>query len=389
MQRPRPHRCDARPLTTNDYENLTILAGVFFNLADVVDGDKARTGADVARAVSWREAIFGKARLEFRIGHQLGFDLGQVGGLILFHDGEHGDRDVALQVGLLVDGELDAAVLDAFRDVFRQVEGGEVDLALQAHFVDRAQRRRGRIGTQRQHRLRARIGAQVGADLALDDAGVDAVGVQRGGLVIDADRVGEATAALERRGVGRVVVDADEGLDAGRLGALSGAQARFIFGLADVHDGAQLFALRQRAGVDGDERDFFRHHLRQRFLQHAEVGDADDDAVVIARRGLLHQPRHVGQVAVRRIAVVDRDVEVFAGLLDGVLDGVPPRVRIGRVADQDEFFARGLAGASGQYQRQRGGALHNAVCKLPAIETLHDVVSVVFFRLQSGSFLSQ
>ena len=100
---------------------------------------------------------------------------------------------------------------------------------------------------------------------------------------------------------------------------------------------------------------FFVGDLVDRALQHVEVGDRDDHAVVVARGGLFDQARHVGDVAVRRIAVVGLDVEVLVGLFDGVLDGVPPRVRIRRVADQHEVSvsrAGGRGRAESRRQRQ-------------------------------------
>ena len=54
------------------------------------------------------------------------------------------NRQVALDVGLLVDGELDAAVLDGLRRIGAQVEGH--DLSLTARLLDSIQRGRSRSG---------------------------------------------------------------------------------------------------------------------------------------------------------------------------------------------------------------------------------------------------
>ena len=114
----------------------------------------------------------------------------------------------------------------------------------------------------------------------------------------------------------------------------------FSDGLADVHDRAEFLALLGRAGVDGDQRDLLVGDLLDRALEHVVVGDRGDDAVVVLRRGLLDQARHVGQVAARRVAVVDGDVEVLAGLLDRVLDRVPPGIGVRRVTDEHVLVGR-------------------------------------------------
>ena len=87
--------------------------------------------------------------------------------------------------------------------------------------------------------------------------------------------------------------------------------------------------------------------LRIEPLSTSKSAMVDDHAVVVARGGLLDQARHIGDIAVRRIAVVGLDIEILVGLLDGVLDGVPPRIRIRRVADQHEVSV-GRAGGGRQ-----------------------------------------
>ena len=108
---------------------LAVLTCVLQDLVDVVLGDEARARADIARPVGRREPVGVKACLELRIGLQDLADLDRIGGVVLLHDGQHGDRDIALQVRLLVDRELDRAVLDRLRDVAVEVESGEPDLA--------------------------------------------------------------------------------------------------------------------------------------------------------------------------------------------------------------------------------------------------------------------
>src|SRR4051812_31108992 len=141
-----------------------VLAGVLLDLADVVLGHEARAGQDVARAVDRREAVLVEARLHLRVvANGLG-RLVHVGRLQLLHRRHDRDRDVPLQVRLLVDRELHRAVLDALGDLVGEVEGGEPGLALQAHLVERLQRRAGRVRAECEHGLRVRVLAQPGGD---------------------------------------------------------------------------------------------------------------------------------------------------------------------------------------------------------------------------------
>jgi hypothetical protein len=58
-------------------------------------------------------------------------------------------------------------------------------------------------------------------------------------------------------------------------------------------------------------------------------------------RGLLDDAGHVGEVAGRRIAVLDFNAHLLAGKRDAVLDGVPPAVAVGCVADEHVALAFG------------------------------------------------
>ena len=200
------------------------------------------------------------------------------------------------------------------------------------------QRLDGRCSRQRpqcEYAARVRVIAQIRAHLRLD-AGRISAGVERGGLEVDSECVSKAAATFERCRVGRIVVYAKKRFDARGFRLFTGGFTRCVFRLADMHDRAEIRALLFGARIDRDERNMLFGDLGDRALQHVVVGDGDDHAVVIARRSLFDQTGHVGNVAVRRIAVVGLDVEVFVSLFDGVLDGVPPGIRVWCVADQYE-----------------------------------------------------
>src|SRR5215470_3938184 len=239
------------PVMTALSRGSAILPGVLLHLGDVFLRDETRTRRDVAVAVDGRQAVFGEALLRFGVCLDGVHDLLEVRGLHLLHGREHSHRDVALQVGLLIDRELNGAGLDSFADVVREVEGRHPELACLARLLQGLDRRARGSGGKRQHAVGVRILAQVRRDLRFDRRRVVAR-VEGGFLVIDADHLGEAATALETRRVGRVVVDAEEALHAGRLGALARALPRRVLRLADVHDGAQLFALLHRTRIDRD-----------------------------------------------------------------------------------------------------------------------------------------
>src|SRR5215468_1548732 len=90
-----------------------VLARVLDDLVDICLRDEARTGTDVLRPIRRLEAVSLQAFLELRIRLQDLPDLRRVGRVFLLHDREHGDGDIALQIRLLIDCELDRAVLDA------------------------------------------------------------------------------------------------------------------------------------------------------------------------------------------------------------------------------------------------------------------------------------
>jgi hypothetical protein len=76
------------------------------------------------------------------------------------------DRQVALRVLLLVDGERDLAVDDGLHGVTGQVDGADRDVA--AHRVDgRLGRAGGDVGVQGEDRVDARVGLELGLDLGL------------------------------------------------------------------------------------------------------------------------------------------------------------------------------------------------------------------------------
>ncbi len=181
--------------------------------------------------------------------------------------------------------------------------------------------------------------AQIGAHLRFD-IGRIRTDIEHGRLRIRANSLGESAAALERERISCVVVHADKGLDAVGLGAQPRFLARQIFGLPYVHQCTKVGALLLGTRIGGDERDVLCLQPRDRAFEQVEVGDGRDNSVIVTRCRLVDQLHHVGNIPVRRIAIVSQDVEIIVGLLDAVLDRVPPRIRVWRMSDEIEMGNR-------------------------------------------------
>ena len=156
-------------------------------------------------------------------------------------------------------------------------------------------------------------------------------GIERGLPEVRTDCFGEAPAAIKRRGVGHIVVHAQEAFHARGLGTLAGLLARNILGLADVQQRTQFLALPGVPRVVGDNGNTLCHDGLDGSTHDIEVGDRGCHAVIVARRRLLQQMHHIGKIAIGRVAIIDRDIEVFLGIGDTVLHDIPERIGIGRV----------------------------------------------------------
>ncbi|EKE18301.1 MAG: hypothetical protein ACD_10C00046G0001 [uncultured bacterium] len=260
----------------------------------------------------------------------------------------------------MVDCKGHRAIFHPGRDFGGKIEGAEVDLAIQTHILDRTDRRFSRIRAKRQDAVGFGIGREVSLDLVLHFGRVHA-GVDHLAAEFHTDAISIATATLHRLRVGDVVVDAHERGHAGLFGALASTQACLIFRLTDMHHCAELLAFFNGARVHGDHRNAFGDSVFDRAFQHAVIGDGDDDAVNARSRSLLHQTRHISQVAGRRVAVFGGDTHLLAGDLDRILDHVEPAVAVRAVADPDELFALGMGRPSDcrsgkKYAKQ--GAFH-------------------------------
>src|SRR3954451_16539420 len=152
---------------------------------------------------------------------------------------QQGDRQVALEVGLLVDGEADPPGAHRAEDVGAEVERPDLRPA-----------GRGAGAAHRLHRLGARGGVEgeQPVDPIARDRGREAL--RRGGaLVVDADdarapaggahRLGEAGAARVEPDVADLLVDAQRAADAGGGEAPAGEHAGAVLGLADMGEDAE------------------------------------------------------------------------------------------------------------------------------------------------------
>src|SRR5215208_5702174 len=230
-------------------------------------------------------------------------------------------RQVALQVLLLVDGELDLARLDRLHDVAAEIERG--DLGVRAGALDRVARGDRDVRVERQHRVDRLVRLQLGLDLG-----------QRGLDVVDAldllvlDRAAEAllgaVAALVEADVRLLVDDAEQLLPARLLELLPGALAGDRLGLPDVRDRAELLVV-LGAGVQRDDRDARGGRLLQRVADRVGVRGGHRDPVdLLGHRG-VDQLRLLLRV-VGGLRVLHRDAHLLAGVLRALLRDGPERV---------------------------------------------------------------
>src|SRR5271166_2508280 len=293
-----------------------ILAGQRQDLGEIVFHDQPRTGIDVVRL---QHAEPGVVRQNL-------------------------DGVIALDEGLLVNGDLDQPFLHGGGDVLAEIECREIVLVAGPLLVDPVDHRIGAGRAEGEDRLRVGMGLQVGGG-AGDD--VIRVGPRVDFLAckLDAKTIGETVAALVRRRMLEEVVDAHEALYVRGLRLLAGRLARLIFRLADVAQRAHLLGDVRRAGIDDHDRDARRHRVRERRIDDIFVRDGRDNPGRFRSRRLIDQAAHLGEIATRRIAELDFYAHLVSGQLGGVADDVEERVRLGPVADEDDAVGRIGCGA--------------------------------------------
>ena len=156
---------------------------------------------------------------------------------------EEHDRQVALQVLLLVDGELDLAVLDRLHDVAAEVERAELGLEPAPWIASRAATAMSGLSV-RTASIDV-VGLELGLDLGerrLDV--VDALDLEV--LDVAAEALLGAVAALVEADVRLLVDDAEQLVRAGLLELRARALAGDRLGLADVRDRAEVLRSRPR-----------------------------------------------------------------------------------------------------------------------------------------------
>src|SRR4051812_49401308 len=266
---------------------------------------------------------------------------------------EH-DRQIALQVLLLVHGELNLARLDVLEHRRAEVERRE--LRVRAGARDRRLGRGGDVRVQRDDPVEGLVRLQLGLDLGLRRRDV------RGALDLEvghraAEALLHAVAALLQADVVLLVDDAEHLLDAVGLQPRARRLARNRLGLAHVRDRPERLGV-LRAGVQRDDRDAGRLGLRERVLDRARVRHRDREAVDLLRDGGVDELGLLLRVVVRR-APDELDALVLGGLLGALLDDRPERALVA-VCDHGERdpAALGLVHAlrAARGSRRRAGA---------------------------------
>src|SRR5215217_4755719 len=229
-------------------------------------------------------------------------------------------RQVALQVLLLVDGELDLARLDRLHDVAAEIERG--DLGVRAGALDRVARGDRDVRVEREDCVDRLVRLQLGLDLG--QRGLDVVDALDLDVLDRAEALLGAVAALVEADVRLLVDDAEQLLRARLLELLPGALAGDRLGLADVGDRAELLVV-LGAGVQRDDRDARGGRLLQRVADRVGVRCGDRDPVdLLGHRG-VDQLRLLLRV-VGGLRVLHRDAHLLAGVLRALLRDGPERV---------------------------------------------------------------
>src|SRR4051794_10896809 len=185
------------------------------------------------------------------------------------------DRQVALEVLLLVDRELDRPGLDGLDHVRAEVERRQA--SLRARALDRARGGDRDVRVQRDDRVEGLVGLELGLDLRLrggDVGGALDLKVGHGG----AEALLDAVAALLEADVVLLVDDAEDLLGAVGLEPRARRPAGDRLVLADMRDRAELLGL-VGARVERDDRDAGVLGLGQRALDGVGVRDRHGEAV--------------------------------------------------------------------------------------------------------------
>ncbi len=234
---------------------------------------------------------------------------------------QRGDGQVALHVRLLVDRELDLAVLDGLRRVGVEVEGDELGLAAgRVHRLERVEGDRRAEGDDLVDRLVLRPAWPGGPRRPTESSAplTWMFSVFGKPSFTPAQRASSATepAAWITQRIFRPV-----GGDplAGRL------TGEVLVG-AEVHQRADLLVLVD-AGVEGDDRDAGVDGRLDRAGERVRGGQRGGDAVDLGVDRVLDQRGLLGRVRV--VGVLQRDAVVLGGLLRAGLDLVPERVARG------------------------------------------------------------
>src|SRR4051794_24279709 len=231
------------------------------------------------------------------------------------------DRLVTLQVGLLVDGPVDGAVLDGRDELLVGVEGA--DLRRAAGLLDRLHRVEGERGPQGHDPVDALVLGQLGLDVRRHRGVVAAVDVRLADLRPAARPGGHAVAAVLELLLTLLLDDAEDVLAAVRHDALAHGGAGVLLALPEVAEGAEPERVRA-ARVEHRHGDARGDRLLDGGAERSRVRVGHGDAVDLLVDRRLDQLRLLA--GVRVVGVLEVDVVLGRGGLAALADDVPERV---------------------------------------------------------------
>ena len=250
------------------------------------------------------------------------------------------DRQVALQVLLLVDREQHLAGVDRLEHRRRQVEGAELDLVQHLDLLERRSVGSAAVGPSVRTPSVSGLAVRYALTALLTSVGSmvtasTSTGAPSRPSMKPSQRRSRAT--LPTSWLTQIAL-----LTPGLLESLAAAEAGLVLGLADVRRDAELLE-DVRARVHRDHRDVRGDRVPDRIAERLGVGDRDHEAVGLRGDRGVDDLRHLHHVEAVGRAVLDGHAEVLGGLVDAVLDHRPERVRGLAVADHDEAHVLGHA----------------------------------------------
>ncbi len=234
---------------------------------------------------------------------------------------------VALQVGLLIDGEESDVIFDVGFDLGTEIKGAVNDLACaQAGGIQEGVEGVGAGGSEGEVGVNAGVGGVEVADGGLGFRRIALDGEHLGSQVLLGEGIGEAAAAGIETDVSDLVVDADALGGAGVDHAQTAEVAALVLIHTEVGEVGDAVDQRTGTGVVGNDGDAGIKGAGDGVLEEHRVADGEGDAVGVGGDRLVDQSGCLFEVEFLRTQHGDLDAHIFGSVGDAVFNHAPERV---------------------------------------------------------------